>query len=75
VDRLFAVGPLGAATVEAFGAGGAHFPDKTALIDALRAQLHAGVTCLVKGSRSAGMEQVVEALVAQPARGGATDAA
>ena len=75
VDRLFAVGPLGAATVEAFGAGGEHFPDKPALIDTLRAQLHAGVTCLVKGSRSAGMEQVVAALVAGPAHGGATDAA
>ncbi|MFC5437294.1 UDP-N-acetylmuramoyl-tripeptide--D-alanyl-D-alanine ligase [Rhodanobacter umsongensis] len=62
VDRLFAVGPLGAATVEAFGAGGDHFDDKPALIAALQAQLHAGVTCLVKGSRSAGMEQVVTAL-------------
>jgi len=75
VDRLFAVGPLGAATVEAFGAGGEHFSDKPALIDALRAQLHAGVTCLVKGSRSAGMEQVVAALIAAPAHGGANDAA
>jgi UDP-N-acetylmuramoyl-tripeptide--D-alanyl-D-alanine ligase len=75
VDRLFAVGPLSAATVEAFGAGGEHFSAKPALIDALRAQLHAGVTCLVKGSRSAGMEQVVAALAAEPAHGGATDAA
>jgi UDP-N-acetylmuramoyl-tripeptide--D-alanyl-D-alanine ligase len=62
VDRLFAVGPLGAATVEAFGAGGAHFDDKAALIAALKSRVHAGVTCLVKGSRSAGMEQVVAAL-------------
>ena len=64
VDRLFAVGPLGAATVEAFGAGAEHFDDKPALIAALQAQLHAGVTCLVKGSRSAGMEQVVAAIAA-----------
>ena len=62
VDRLFAVGPLGVATVEAFGVGGEHFDDKPALIAALQAQLHAGVTCLVKGSRSAGMEQVVAAI-------------
>jgi len=66
VERLFAVGPLGAATVEAFGDGAAHFTDKPALITALRARLHAGVTCLVKGSRSSGMEQVVAALE-QPA--------
>ena len=75
VDRLFAVGPLGAATVEAFGAGGEHFDDKPALIAALRAQLHPGITCLVKGSRSAGMEQVVAALAAGDAKGGASDAA
>ncbi len=80
VDRLFAVGPLGAATVEAFGAGGEHFDDKPALIAVLRTQLHAGVTCLVKGSRSAGMEQVVAALGGHPGHaddneGGASDAA
>ena len=77
VDRLFAVGPLGTATVEAFGAGGEHFDDKAALIALLRAQLRAGVTCLVKGSRSAGMEQVVEALGGHTGKneGGASDAA
>jgi UDP-N-acetylmuramoyl-tripeptide--D-alanyl-D-alanine ligase len=62
IDRLFAVGPLSAATVQAFGAGATHFNDQSALIDALRAQLHAGVTCLIKGSRSAAMERVVAAL-------------
>lgn len=62
IDRLFAVGAWSAATVQAFGAGGEHFADKTALIEALRAPLHAGVTCLVKGSHSSGMEQVVAAL-------------
>jgi UDP-N-acetylmuramoyl-tripeptide--D-alanyl-D-alanine ligase len=66
VDRLFAVGPLSAATVEAFGAHGEHFADQPALIAALRAQLLGGVTCLVKGSRSAGMEQVVAALRMPP---------
>jgi UDP-N-acetylmuramoyl-tripeptide--D-alanyl-D-alanine ligase len=62
IERLFAVGPFGTATVEAFGAGATHFDDKAALIATLQAQLHAGVTCLVKGSRSAGMEQVVAAI-------------
>lgn len=80
VDRLFAVGPLGVATVEAFGAHGEHFSDKPALIAALQAQLHDGVTCLVKGSRSAGMEQVVAALGGRPGhadknKGSASDAA
>jgi UDP-N-acetylmuramoyl-tripeptide--D-alanyl-D-alanine ligase len=40
VERLFAVGPLNAATVEAFGAQGEHFADKAALIAALKTQLH-----------------------------------
>ncbi len=62
VDRLFAVGPLGVATVAAFGVHAEHFADQAALIAALRPQLHADVTCLVKGSRSAGMERVVAAL-------------
>ena len=71
IDRLFAVGPLGMATVEAFGAGGEHFDAKLVLIAALLSQLHPGVTCLVKGSRSAGMEQVAAAI----AKGGDTDVA
>lgn len=62
VDRLFAVGSLGAATVQSFGAHGAHFDDQDALIAVLKSQLHAGVTCLIKGSRSARMEHVVNAL-------------
>jgi UDP-N-acetylmuramoyl-tripeptide--D-alanyl-D-alanine ligase len=78
VQRLFAVGPLGAATVAAFGTGGEHFADQDTLINALRGQVHAGVTCLLKGSRSAGMERVVAALVAAAAadtEGGAPHAA
>ncbi len=75
VERLFAVGPLGVATAHAFGPGAEHFDDKPALVAALRAQLHPGVTCLVKGSRSAGMEQVVAALVAADVDGGVPDAA
>jgi UDP-N-acetylmuramoyl-tripeptide--D-alanyl-D-alanine ligase len=80
VDRLFAIGPMGTATVAAFGAHGAHFDDKQALIVVLKAQLHAGVTCLIKGSRSAGMEQVVHALAGtgkntEQSNGGASHAA
>jgi UDP-N-acetylmuramoyl-tripeptide--D-alanyl-D-alanine ligase len=80
IERLFAVGPLGVATVEAFGPNGEHFADKTTLIAALKLQLHAGVTCLIKGSRSAGMEEVANALGshsgnAHPHEGRAFDAA
>ncbi|RAO75752.1 UDP-N-acetylmuramoyl-tripeptide--D-alanyl-D-alanine ligase [Dyella jiangningensis] len=62
IDRLFAVGPLSAAAVKAFGERGEHFADKPALATALKQHLHSGVACLVKGSRSSGMDQVVAAL-------------
>jgi UDP-N-acetylmuramoyl-tripeptide--D-alanyl-D-alanine ligase len=75
IQKLFAVGPLSAAAVEAFGAGATHHADKAGLIAALQAQLHAGVTCLVKGSHSAGMEQVVAALKSGQSKEGAPHAA
>lgn len=75
IQKLFAVGPLNTAAVEAFGTGGAHYADKTTLIDALQAQWHAGITCLVKGSHSAGMEQVVAALKNWQPKEGAPHAA
>ena len=74
IERLLAVGPFSAAAVEAFGTGGAHFADKASLIAALKAGLHGGVTCLVKGSHSAGMEEVVKALEGAATKEGATDA-
>lgn len=75
IERLFATGALSVAAVEAFGAGGEHFADKPALIAALQAGLHEGVTCLVKGSHSAGMEHVVAELGQRTNGEGATDAA
>ncbi|MET0332350.1 MAG: UDP-N-acetylmuramoyl-tripeptide--D-alanyl-D-alanine ligase [Dyella sp.] len=75
ITRLYAVGPLSAATVQAFGAGAMHFSEQSALIDALRAELHAGVSCLIKGSRSAAMDRVVAALNHNTHNGAATDVA
>jgi UDP-N-acetylmuramoyl-tripeptide--D-alanyl-D-alanine ligase len=76
IDRLFAVGPLSAAAIKAFGERGEHFADKAALTAALKQHLHGGVTCLIKGSRSSGMDQVVAALRDNKGKGeGASDAA
>ncbi len=75
IDRLLAVGPLSAAAVEAFGEGAMHVDSKGALVAALQPLLRDGVTCLVKGSRSAGMDQVVAALRPPTERGGAAHAA
>jgi UDP-N-acetylmuramoyl-tripeptide--D-alanyl-D-alanine ligase len=65
VRRLFAIGEMAADAVDAFGPGGSHFANKQELAAALRREIHAGVNCLVKGSRSMGMEDVVEALVTE----------
>jgi len=75
IDRVFAIGPLSRAVAEAFGGQGEHFADKPALVEALKASLHEGVTCLVKGSHSSGMEQVVAELKRHANEGGADNAA
>jgi UDP-N-acetylmuramoyl-tripeptide--D-alanyl-D-alanine ligase len=62
IDRLYAVGPMSLAAADAFGDGAQHYARVETLIDELRAHWQPGVTVLVKGSRSARMERVVEAL-------------
>jgi len=62
VERLFGLGALAGHAVRAFGPAGAHFDDIASLIDALHEAVAAastGVTLLVKGSRSMGLERVV----------------
>jgi UDP-N-acetylmuramoyl-tripeptide--D-alanyl-D-alanine ligase len=63
IRRLFCTGPLTEFTVQAFGRGGSHFRSRKELVAKLLQELHPAVTCLVKGSRSMGMEEVADALV------------
>ncbi|NCA68544.1 MAG: UDP-N-acetylmuramoyl-tripeptide--D-alanyl-D-alanine ligase [Sphingobacteriia bacterium] len=62
LDRLFSVGTLSAAASAAFGDGARHFPDQESLIQALRDELAPADRVLVKGSRAARMERIVDAL-------------
>ncbi|QJQ22323.1 UDP-N-acetylmuramoyl-tripeptide--D-alanyl-D-alanine ligase [Pseudomonas sp. SK] len=62
VDALYAVGANMAHAVRAFGANGRHFATQAELIDAVRAENASDTTILIKGSRSAAMENVVAAL-------------
>lgn len=62
VDALYAVGPLMAHAVAAFAGNGRHFADQASLIEALRGE-SGDTTILIKGSRSAAMDKVVDALL------------
>ncbi|WP_043752343.1 UDP-N-acetylmuramoyl-tripeptide--D-alanyl-D-alanine ligase [Imhoffiella purpurea] len=68
VDRLATVGTLTAGASEAFGPGARHFSEQGALIQYLRSELGPEDRILVKGSRTARMELVVEALCAEVGR-------
>jgi UDP-N-acetylmuramoyl-tripeptide--D-alanyl-D-alanine ligase len=62
VSALYAVGPLMLHAVNAFGEHAHHFATQADLITALRAEQNSQTTILIKGSRSAAMENVVAAL-------------
>ncbi len=64
VERLFAVGPLSRETVASFGGGAQGFADVDSLARTLRPLLRADINLLIKGSRSMGMERIVDALAA-----------
>ena len=69
VDRLYAVGELSRYAAQSFGEHGQHFAAQSEMISSLQADLHEEVTLLVKGSRSAHMENVVAALSVASAAG------
>ncbi len=63
IDQLWGVGPELEVCVNAFGTNGRYFEDRAAVLSTLEGQFGVGDTVLVKGSRSAGMEQVLKALL------------
>lgn len=63
IRRLYTMGSLSQAASRAFGEGGRHFENHKTLAEALRADLHGGVRCLVKGSRGSAMDRIVAALL------------
>lgn len=61
ISRLFCTGPAGQSTAKGFGAGAEWRATREELFELL-GKAGPGVTILIKGSRSAGMEKLVEAL-------------
>ena len=70
LDQLLAIGDATIPAAEAFGAAALRHADIGALIDAVRNEANAGTTLLVKGSRSARMERVIDGLTGRPSGGG-----
>lgn len=64
IDKFLSCGELSAQASEAFGLGGQHYSDQSSLIEAILPELNAELTCVVKGSRSSAMDNVVQAIVA-----------
>ena len=65
ISRLYATGKLSENTAEAFGENGFYFKNKNELIKTLIKTLTGSETVLIKGSRSAAMEEVVERILTQ----------
>ena len=65
INYLFTVGKLSEQASKAFGLGAVHFDNQAALINTVKKYLKNNGTILVKGSRSAGMEQVVNSLMSE----------
>ncbi len=64
IDALYATGEYSQSTVSAFGDNGFWFHDKDSLSSALNDDLKGNEIVLIKGSRSAAMEQVVDRILA-----------
>jgi UDP-N-acetylmuramoyl-tripeptide--D-alanyl-D-alanine ligase len=62
VDELWAVGKMSEFTAQAFGDKGRHFTSKTELVDACKGIAGEDIVFLIKGSRGARMEKVVNDL-------------
>ena len=70
IDALYATGQLSGNAVDAFGENGFYFKSKNELIKALNKKLTAEDVVLVKGSRSAAMEEVVDRILTHHIRPG-----
>ncbi len=64
-DALYAVGEFANDIAQGYGSGAREFKTKQALVEVLMKEVQEDATYLVKGSRSAAMETVVEELLKQ----------
>lgn len=67
IDYLWALGRHSAFAAEAFGSSGELFSNKQALLEKCKLMMISPITMLIKGSRSAGMEFLVDELTEKEA--------
>jgi len=70
VRKLFGLGEMSCITSHEFGEGGYCYERIDEMAEAISGQIHQGVNLLVKGSRSAGMDRLVDYLLNNDKRGG-----
>jgi UDP-N-acetylmuramoyl-tripeptide--D-alanyl-D-alanine ligase len=70
IDQLWGVGPELEGCVDAFGERGQYFVNRDAVVAGLEGQFGDDDTVLIKGSRGAGMELVLQALLLDSTLGG-----
>jgi len=71
IDRFYCVGELTRPAAEGFGPAARWYADVAQLAEELRPQMTADVRLLVKGSRSAGLERLVQSVTGRTDRAGA----
>lgn len=69
IDCLFTVGKLSEQATKGFGVGATHLNSQATVIEIAKKLLNKESTILVKGSRSAGMERVVNGLITEVIEG------
>jgi len=69
VEKLFGVGEMSCIASDEFGDSGYCFGQIDEMAESIRGQIHQGVNLLVKGSRSAGMDKLVDYLLNNDNRG------
>ena len=69
VKKLFGVGAMSCLASDEFGSDGYCYEEIDEMADSILGQIHEGVNLLVKGSRSAGMDKLVDCLITRAKRG------
>ena len=69
VEKLFGLGEMSCIASDEFGDSGYCFEHIDEMAESIRGQIHQGVNLLVKGSRSAGMDKLVDYLLNNDNRG------